>query len=91
VNGPERKIQLEVEYALGCDGWYVVRTQLAHGRGWPDTTAYKNGRELLIEFKQPGGELSPQQIKVIGELQLAGKHVVVAEAWSDVYPYTVTA
>jgi len=87
VTGPERKIQLECEQRLRALGWFVLRLVLPGRRGFPDTFAMKNGSVLFIEFKQPGGELSPQQEQVIEMLLRAGAVVLVAESWGDVEPY----
>lgn len=45
--------------------------------GHPDFTILKSGRSLLIEFKDKGGKLSPDQKRRIAELEKAGNKVHV--------------
>lgn len=68
-------------------GWDVRRCELVGKRGWPDTTAHRDGRVLYVEWKAPGEKLKPQQVKVIAELRAAGMTVIVADKWEDVEPY----
>lgn len=88
MNARERKIQNESEDELRANGWRTYRTERVGRRGWPDTTAHKQGRVLYIEFKDPDtGVLSPHQVELIEEFRQDGHHVIVATSWTDVAPY----
>lgn len=50
-------------------------------RSWPDRLILlPNGKSVLIEFKRPGGELSPGQRQEIKELRALGHRVAVCES-----------
>lgn len=55
----ESTIQSNIAKALRKNGW-LVNTNIAP-RGWPDIRAWKNGRAVFIEVKQPGKDLDPVQ------------------------------
>lgn len=84
MTGPERKVQNIVERNLSDLGWLVFRTVLAGRRGFPDTTAMKDGRTIYIEFKSKTGHLSPQQIQWKELLEAQGCEVIVSRTWEDV-------
>lgn len=52
--------QPEVVSALRSAGWQVWHTHTL-GRGYPDLTCSKGGVNLLIEVKQPGEALTPDE------------------------------
>lgn len=81
------EVQEPIEKGLRGYGWDCYRTVLAGERGWPDTTAHRNGDTLYVESKLPGEEPSPNQRRIHAMLRAAGMRVIVAERWEDVEPH----
>ena len=48
--------------ALEDDGFSVTRIEKSKPAGFPDLHAARNGRDVLLEVKQPKGKLTPPQI-----------------------------
>lgn len=92
MNAAERKlVQEPAEAALRKAGWIVYRLKLESAKGWPDTTAARNGRVVFIEFKEPGGGVvSPHQSKLHQELREANVEVYVASSLDDIAPLLST-
>lgn len=64
-------------------GWWQIKIMRASKNGFPDRELIRNGRTIRIEFKKPGGVLSPQQVKRIGEIREHGGEVFVIDNFSD--------
>jgi len=61
-------------------GWLVYKFVSPSNRGVPDKIFLKKGRIVFVEFKQPGGKLSPLQIRQIKKLRLQGFTVLVVDS-----------
>lgn len=51
--------------------------------GHPDYTILYDNRNLMVEFKVPGGKLSPAQEERIAALRRCGNKVVVCYSWEE--------
>lgn len=52
-------------------GWVVVRNRATNIAGWPDLTAYRNGKTVFIEVKRtPEDECTPVQLLVHEQLNM---------------------
>ena len=61
-------------YKLKCDG----------RRGWPDRTVIMpNGLIVFVEFKKPGGKLSPNQVTTISILRGLGCNVMTGDSLDE--------
>lgn len=78
----ERDIERRHRKIAMADGWLVEKIMLTGRRGFPDRFYAKNGRVVLIEFKQPGKVLTKLQEMRHAELTAAGVEVytVTSEA-----------
>lgn len=71
--GPEKTIELQIVERLQDEGVTVLYLQLVGGRGWPDVTAFYNGKTVLIECKRlQGGKISKHQFAVSEAMHDAG-------------------
>lgn len=61
-------------------GWIVYKFTSPQRRSVPDRIFLRNGRTVFIEFKRPGGRLTPMQARELRKLQQAGFQAEVA--WS---------
>lgn len=66
------------------NGWMAVKLQDLGNTGWPDRTFIKNGKVLWVEFKAPGGRLSPKQRVRILAIRAHGGHVLVSDSVAEV-------
>lgn len=66
-----------------ADGWFVEKVMKTGRNGFPDRFYAKGGRVVLMEWKRPGGVLSPQQELRIAELRAAGVEVYVVDNLED--------
>ena len=66
-------------------GWWVAKFVSPGLNGVPDDILIRNGRVLFIEFKRPGGELRPQQVKRIRDMRAHGAEVHVIDKLGDAY------
>ena len=57
-----------------------VLNQIPSGNVRPYKIFLKKGRIVFVEFKQPGGKLSPLQIRQIKKLRLQGFTVLVVDS-----------
>lgn len=61
-------------------GWYVVRNRATNIAGFPDLTAYRNGRTVFIEVKRtPDDVCTPVQLHVHEQLRAQGFKVEVLD------------
>jgi hypothetical protein len=87
---PEERIEFKVvEVVWHYLGILGSKLNVLGDTGWPDRVFWlPGGKPLLIEFKQPGGELEPKQIEIHAQLRRLGYDVQVhdnaAEAFSAV-------
>ncbi|GEM88157.1 VRR-NUC domain-containing protein [Meiothermus granaticius] len=90
----EEEIQRQIVTYLQVMGWYVEITDAGAGRrgggrwgtlslGYPDLTAFKNGRVLLIECKSPEGKLSSHQVAKHAEIRACGTSVYVCRSLDE--------
>jgi Holliday junction resolvase len=71
--GPEKTIELQIVERLQDAGATVLYLQLTGGRGWPDVTAFANGKMVLIECKRlQGGKISKHQFAISEAMHDAG-------------------
>lgn len=64
-------------------GYKAEKLMRASERGFPDRTVLlPNGRTLFIEMKRPDskGELSPQQIRTLADMETLGHWAYVCES-----------
>ncbi len=79
----EHQIEKEVcEYAA-TQNVKAEKLERIGGRGWPDRTLFYFGRVYFVEFKDPYGSLSPQQIATIADLGKMGFGVAVIDSVAD--------
>lgn len=45
-------------------GGMLLKLECKNEKGWPDRTLILNGEVSFLEFKKPGGRLSPHQIRM---------------------------
>lgn len=59
-------------------GWLCWKIEGVGVRGVPDRVMMRGGAVIFVEFKRPGGVLSPHQVMRLAELARAGvrAHVV---------------
>jgi hypothetical protein len=63
-------------------GWFTFPIMQGMGsyHGIPDRYAIKNGIEVWIEFKRPGGKQSEKQKIFQSEIERHGGHYILAES-----------
>lgn len=61
------------------NGWLCPKLQWVAQTGWPDRTFIKYGVVALIEFKAPGGRVSPKQRYWINKLRMQNMPVLVCD------------
>jgi len=83
----ESQIQSAVIDFARKNGWYTRRLEWIGRVGAPDVFAARNGIILLIEFKRPGGKLSPGQVAEHALLYKHGIRVYVVDNIEDGYAY----
>lgn len=80
----EAPIQSKYIKKLREAGWFVTKIMKTSTNGIPDTMCIKSGRVVFVEYKKPGGKLSPLQEYMIKKLQAEGMEVIVADCFSDI-------
>ena len=74
----EKHIEREVVSRAKLRGITSIKLNTESGRGWPDRMfLIPGGRPLFIEFKRPGGRVSPRQTMIHDRLQKLGYDVEV--------------
>jgi hypothetical protein len=81
----ESQIQSAVIAFAREHGWLVRRLQYTGRVGAPDVVAFRDGVVRLVEFKRPGGKLSPGQASEHKLLAQHGIHVPVIDDIEDGY------
>lgn len=81
----ESQIQSAVIEFARRNGWLVRRLQYTGRVGAPDIIAFRAGEVRLVEFKRPGGKLSPGQVAEHKLLAQHGIHVPVIDDLEDGY------
>jgi Holliday junction resolvase len=76
----EQARQKKITNKLTADGWLVVKLIKTNMNGIPDLVAFKEGKTMFIEVKQPTGVLSEIQKIRIKQLKQQGFEVNV---WTD--------
>lgn len=77
----ERSIESTVVAWARRQGVMVTKLQGLGNRSWPDRIFWiPGGRPCLIEFKRPGGKLTPLQAECIGKLAGCGYSVSVCDS-----------
>ena len=87
MNETEGEIQSKCSAYLKKDGWFTVKNMVMSMNGYPDMTAIKEGRHLLIEFKTPTGRLSPIQVFRHEELKRYGCEVITIRSLDELKEY----
>lgn len=64
-------------------GWLVYKFTSPNRRSVPDRLFLRDGKVVFIEFKRPGGKLTPMQEREIRKLQQAGVAAEVAFSLED--------
>lgn len=60
-------------------GWFRVKIMRTSKCGFPDHYFIRNGITILVEFKAPGEQPSPQQKKRIWQLRKHGARVEIID------------
>lgn len=81
----ESQIQSAVIEFARKNGWLVRRLQYTGRVGAPDIIAFRAGITRLVEFKRPGGKLSPGQHAEHKLLAQHGIAVPVIDCLEDGY------
>ena len=68
----EADIEKKACHAAKAAGWLAYKFSSPGKRSVPDRLFCKNGMAVFIEFKRPGGYLTPKQQFEIDKLQKAG-------------------
>ena len=76
----EKYIESEVVKAAKADGWMARKLQWRDARGAPDYLFLKNGWAVFIEFKSPGEEPRPDQVREHQEMLEHGASVYVVDS-----------
>jgi Holliday junction resolvase len=76
----EQARQKKITNRLQKEGWLVVKLIKTNMNGIPDLVAFKEGKTMFIEVKQPTGVLSEIQKIRIKQLKQQGFEVNV---WTD--------
>jgi Holliday junction resolvase len=76
----EQARQKKITNRLQKEGWLVVKLIKTNMNGIPDLVAFKEGKTMFIEVKQPTGVLSEIQKIRIKQLKQQGFKVNV---WTD--------
>ena len=81
----ESSIERKVVYAAAHDlGVYSAKMGTNVSTGWPDRMFFiPGGRPLFIEFKRPGGKVSPKQQYIHERLRGWGYKVEVHDSTDD--------
>lgn len=66
-------------------GWLARRMQFIGRRGCPDTWFFRQGRVIIVEFKDHGKPPDEQQSRRIRELREAGMEVHIIDNAEDGY------
>lgn len=81
----ESQIQSAVVAFARDHGWLVRRLEYTGRVGAPDIIAFRDGVTKLVEFKRPGGKLSPGQVAEHKLLTAHGIYVPVIDNLKDGY------
>jgi hypothetical protein len=85
---PESALKAACVQYLRLQGWLtypLVQQGIGAVRGLPDRIAIKHGRTVYLEFKRPGGKLSPDQESRRAEIEAAGATYLVVRCVEDLY------
>jgi hypothetical protein len=77
----ESQIQSAVIDFARKNGWLVRRLEYTGRVGAPDIIAFRDGVTKLVEFKRPGGKLSPGQV---AEHKLLTEHGIRVPVIDDI-------
>lgn len=66
-------------------GWFEVKIEKTSKRGFPDRFYARDGRVILVEYKRPDEEPSPQQKRRHRELRAVGVEVHVIDNLDTAY------
>lgn len=72
------------EYAVRR-GWFVVKLEKCSIDSMPDRLHHRKGVTVYIEYKKPGEDASPKQLKRHRELRAQGIPVHVVDNVEDAY------
>ena len=81
----ERQVERPAKAYAKERGWWLAKFTSPGLNGVPDDIFIRNGVVIFIEFKRPGGELRPQQVKRIREMREHGAKVHVIDNLGDAY------
>lgn len=81
----ESKIERDAIKFAEQQGWWVCKFVSPGLNGVPDRLFIRNGRHLFIEFKRPGGEATPQQLKRHREMRAHGAEIYVVDTLAYAY------
>jgi hypothetical protein len=75
----ESYIEGNVQGIAEAHGWLVRKVKWIGRVGCPDRLYMKGGRVLFIEFKRPGKDLEPRQVREIKRMRNHGVEVHVID------------
>lgn len=64
-------------------GWLAWKMKIEGRNGCPDKWFFKDGRLIIVEFKDEGKPRQPQQVRRARELEAAGFEVHVIDNYED--------
>lgn len=75
----EQQLQSKIIKYLQADGWLTIKTVSLSTAGWPDVIAFRQGKTIFIEVKNPNrtNHASELQKYRIEQLQQQGFHAAV--------------
>lgn len=73
----EKDIEARARAWAISEGWLVYKFVSPATRSVPDRVFIRDGRVVFIEFKRPGGALTPGQTREIARMRRAGAEVHV--------------
>lgn len=83
----ESSVQKGIITLLKSAGWVVDKPVSRSHNGFPDITAYKDGKTIFIEVKRPGGKTKPIQDYWINKLKNMGFDAYVIESPKQLKDY----
>lgn len=84
---PETALKNACKQYLALQGWDSLPLTAGLGSvpGMPDRLAMRAGRVVALEFKRPGGKLSPAQEAMQARWEAAGCTYLVVRSVEDLY------
>lgn len=79
----ESKIQASILKYLKDEGYFTFKTIINNKAGIPDIYALKDGVNVFIEVKRPGGRVSQIQSYTHSKIREKGGNIIVVDTLCD--------